>query len=233
MLRIRSLGTVPYHEADELQHALAETSADDYLLILEHPPTYTLGAHADARHVLTDPAHVGAVLARADRGGDVTYHGPGQLVAYPVVTVADDPGAGACHVHHLEQVVIDTLADVGLPGARRVEGYPGVWVGAPGDTPRKIAAVGVRTMRTAPGRRRTVHGVALNVTTDLAMFSHIVPCGIADRGITSLQAEGVDAPSEVVAEAFVTRALTVFGRREVERAGVLRGPATRAGRGQG
>ena len=83
MLRIRSLGTVPYHEADVLQHALAYKADDDYLLVLQHPHTYTLGAHADMRHVLVEPATVGAVLARADRGGDVTYHGPGQLVAYP------------------------------------------------------------------------------------------------------------------------------------------------------
>ena len=225
MLRVRTLGTVPYHEADTLQHALADESPDDYLLILEHPHTYTLGAHADARHVLVDPGEVDAELVRADRGGDVTYHGPGQLVAYPVVTVADDPGAGPCHVHHLEQAVIDTLGDLGLRGAHRVEGYPGVWVGAPGSVPRKIAAVGVRTVRTAPGRRRTLHGVALNVTTDLGMFAHIVPCGIADRAATSLQAEGVDVPMDAVIEAFVTRACDVFGRGEGEQAGVVQGPA--------
>ncbi len=227
MLRVRSIGTVPYREADDLQHALAVEAADDYLLILEHPPTYTLGAHADGRHVLADPTLVGAVLERTDRGGDVTFHGPGQLVAYPVVTVADGPGAGPCHVHHLEQVVIDTLADVGLAGAHRADGYPGVWVGAVGEASRKIAAVGVRTVRTAPGRRRTLHGVALNVTTDLAMFSHIVPCGIADRTVTSLRAEGVDVPMSVVAEAFVARAAAVFGPTGVERAEVVRGPTAR------
>ena len=167
-------------------------TADDYLLILEHPHTYTLGAHADDRHVLVDPASVGAVLVRADRGGDVTYHGPGQLVAYPVVTVPGEPGAGPVHVHRLEKVVIDVLADLGLPGATAVPEYPGVWIGADGPRPRKIAAIGVRTVRTSPGRRRTLHGVALNVSTDLTMFSHIVPCGIADRGVTSLRTEGVD-----------------------------------------
>ncbi len=95
MLRVRSLGTVPYHEAYALQHALATEAADDYLLVLQHPHTYTLGAHADERHVLVDPATVGAVLERTDRGGDVTYHGPGQLVAYPIVTVPDDPAVGS------------------------------------------------------------------------------------------------------------------------------------------
>ena len=132
MLRVRSLGTVPYHEAYALQHALATEAADDYLLVLQHPHTYTLGKHADERHVLVDPALVGAVLERTDRGGDVTYHGPGQLVAYPVVTVPDDPAAGPAHVHRLEQVVIETLADLGLTGATSEDEYPGVWLDADG-----------------------------------------------------------------------------------------------------
>ncbi len=229
MLRVRRLGTVPYHEADVLQHALAREARDDYLLILEHPHTYTLGAHADGRHVLVDPASVGAVLERADRGGDVTYHGPGQLVAYPLVTVDDDPAAGPGHVHRLEQVVIDALADVGLPGAGRLESYPGVWLDPDGPTPRKVAAVGVRTVRVEPGRRRTLHGVALNVATDLAMFSHIVPCGIADRGVTSLRAEGVEKTMDAVAEAFTARAVAAFARGKVEHAGVVVGPADGAG----
>ncbi len=206
MLRIRSLGTVPYHEADALQHALATEADDDYLLLLEHPHTYTLGAHADERHVLADPALVGAVLERTDRGGDVTYHGPGQLVAYPIVTVPDDPASGPAHVHRMEQVVVDTLADLGLPGASTAERYPGVWIEGDGPSPRKIAAVGVRTLRVGPGRRRTIHGVALNVTSDLAMFEHIVPCGITDRGVTSLEAEGVDVAMDAVVNAFVARA---------------------------
>ena len=147
MLRVRVLGTVPYHEAFALQHALATEARDDYLLLLQHPHTYTLGAHADERHVLVDPAQVGAVLERTDRGGDVTYHGPGQLVAYPIVSVPDDPASGPSHVHRLERIVIETLADLGLPGASSVDEYPGVWVDAEGPDPRKIAAIGVRTMR--------------------------------------------------------------------------------------
>ncbi len=228
MLRIRSLGIVPYHEADVLQHALAREADDDYLLVLQHPHTYTLGAHADMRHVLVDPTTVGAVLVRADRGGDVTYHGPGQLVAYPVVSVSDEPAAGPAHVHRLEQVVVETLADLGLPGAAVVAEYPGVWIGADGPTPRKIAAIGVRTLRTAPGRRRTVHGVALNVTTDLAMFGHIVPCGIADRGVTSLLAEGIDSSMEEVATALVARAAEAFGAGGTEHVAVMTGPSAPA-----
>jgi lipoic acid synthetase len=228
VLRIRSLGIVPYHEADVLQHALAREADDDYLLVLQHPHTYTLGAHADMRHVLVEPASVGAVLARADRGGDVTYHGPGQLVAYPVVSVPDKPAAGPAHVHRLEQVVIETLADLGLRGASTAAEYPGVWIDADGPSPRKIAAIGVRTLRSAPGRRRTVHGVALNVTTDLAMFGHIVPCGIPDRGVTSLQAEGIDSSTEEVAAAFVARATKVFGPGNAEHYSVVTGPAAPA-----
>jgi len=228
VLRIRALGTVPYDEAFALQHALATEATDDYLLLLQHPHTYTLGAHADEGHVLVDPALVGAVLERTDRGGDVTYHGPGQLVAYPIVSVPDDPAAGPAHVHRLERVLIETLADLGLAGASSVDEYPGVWVGADGPDPRKIAAVGVRTMRVAPGRRRTLHGLALNVTTDLEMFGHIVPCGIADRGVTSLRAEGTEVPMEVVVDAFVARAAAAFGDGMAERHDVVTGPASTA-----
>ena len=229
MLRVRSLGTVPYHEAYALQHALATEATDDYLLVLQHPHTYTLGAHADERHVLLDPATVGAVLERTDRGGDVTYHGPGQLVAYPIVTVPDDPASGPAHVHRLEQVVLETLADLGLARATSDDAYPGVWLDAGGPNARKVAAIGVRTLRAGPGRRRTLHGVALNVTTDLAMFGHIVPCGIADRGVTSLAAEGIDVPMESVVDAFVKRAAAVFGEASVERHDVVRGRALLSG----
>ncbi len=225
MLRIRSLGSVPYHEAFALQHALATEARDDYLLMLQHPHTYTLGAHADEHHVLVEPSLVGAVLEHTDRGGDVTYHGPGQLVAYPIVTVPDDPGSGPAHVHRLERLVIDTLRDLGLPEASSVEDYPGVWVGAAGPHQRKIAAIGVRTIRVGPGRRRTLHGVALNVSTDLSMFGHIVPCGITDRGVTSLWAEGVAVPMEAVVDAFVARAAAAFGEVGVERHDVVTGPA--------
>ena len=229
MLRVRSLGTVPYHEASTLQHALASEAEDDYLLLLQHPHTYTLGSHADERHMLVDPSTVGAVLERTDRGGDVTYHGPGQLVAYPIVSVPDDPASGPAHVHRLEQVVIATLADLGLSGATTEDAYPGVWLQAGSPSARKIAAIGVRTLRTAPGRRRTLHGVALNVSSDLDMFGHIVPCGIADRGVTSLRAEGIDVPFAVVVDAFVARATTVFGAGSVERYDVLQGPADMPG----
>ncbi len=223
MLRVRSLGSVSYHEASELQHALAAQSEDDFLLLLQHPHVYTLGAHADPAHVLVDPASVGATLAQTDRGGDVTYHGPGQLVAYPVISVPDHPSSGPAHVHRLEEMVIRTLEDVGLAGATRVAAYPGVWLDADGPCPRKIAAIGVRTVRGQSGRRRTLHGVALNVDCDLSMFAHIVPCGIADRGVTSLRAEGNEATLPEVAEAFIARAAALLGHQELDRQDVHTG----------
>jgi lipoic acid synthetase len=224
VFRVRTLGTVPYHEAFALQHALARGTLDDYLLVLQHPHVYTLGAHADPAHVLIDPASVGATLEETDRGGDVTYHGPGQLVAYPIISIPGHPSAGPAHVHRLEKVVIDTLRDIGLTGASVVDAYPGVWIGADGPSPRKIAAIGVRTIRTRSGQRRTLHGVALNVECELAMFGHIVPCGIADRAVTSLRGEGIEVPFATVVEAFIARATTVFGVGAVDRQSVMTGP---------
>jgi lipoic acid synthetase len=228
VLRVRLLGTVKYHEAFTLQHALAARSDDDYLLILQHPHVYTLGAHADRAHVLVDPASVGATLEETDRGGDVTYHGPGQMVAYPILSVPDGPAAGPDHVHHLEDLVIQTLEHFGLPGASRVEEYPGVWLDAQGSRPRKIAAIGVRTIRSESGRRRTLHGVALNVDCDLTMFDHIVPCGISDRGVTSLQTEGIAVTLDAVADVFIARAAEMFGHAGLDTQAVRTGAATRA-----
>ena len=133
---------------------------------------------------------------RADRGGDVTYHGPGQLVGYPIVGVPTVPGATRSYVRSVEQLVIDSLADVGLPGAGRLGDYPGVWIDPDGADPRKIAAVGVRI-----SRGRSMHGFALNVDPDLAMFGHIVPCGISDKSVTSLAAEGVHVAMSRVVDA--------------------------------
>jgi lipoic acid synthetase len=141
-------------------------------------------------------------------------------VAYPIVSVPDDPSVGPAHVHRLEQVIMETLADIGLPGATRDPEYPGVWIG--GD--RKIAAIGVRTVRGPVGRgRRTLHGMALNVDCDLSMFGHIVPCGIVGRGVTSVRAEGIDASFADVLEAFVARAVAEFGQGEFDRQGVMVG----------
>jgi len=200
VLRVRWLGRVPYGEAHALQRAVHARGSEDHVLLLEHPHVFTLGAHADPAHVLVDPGAVGAEVVRTDRGGDVTYHGPGQLVAYPVLGLAMRPGAVPAHVRAIEQVVIDSLADLGLD-AGRLGGYPGVWVDPDGVRPRKVCAIGVRV-----SRGRTMHGLALNVDPDMAWFDRIVPCGIADKAVTSLTAEGVDVPMASVVDVLVRHA---------------------------
>ena len=200
MFRVRWLGRVPYDEAHALQRALHDRGRDDHLLLLEHPHVFTLGVHADRAHVLVDPAAVGADLVHSDRGGDVTYHGPGQLVAYPVVNVPTAPRSVPSHVHGIEQVVIDTLAELGVE-AGRLAGYPGVWVDAEGSVPRKICAIGVRV-----ARGRSMHGLALTVDPDMAWFERIVPCGIGDKAVTSLAALGVAASMAEVVEVMVRHA---------------------------
>ncbi len=213
-MRVRWLGRVSYREAWVLQRALSRGSRHDYLLLLEHPHVFTLGANADESHVLDDPASVGADLVRVDRGGDVTYHGPGQLIGYPLVTVGPGPHRGPEHVHRVEQVVIDALVALGVPSSTvgRLEGYPGVWVGldevagAGAAGPRKIAAIGVRT-----SKGRTTHGFALNVRPDLTMFGHIVPCGIADRPVTSMAHEGLEVAMAEVVDAVIAAAESQWG----------------------
>jgi lipoic acid synthetase len=202
MLRRRHLGRVSFAEANDLQRALLQTS-DDYVLLFEHPPTYTRGVRTLEEHFLVPASELNAVVIDADRGGDVTYHAPGQVVAWAIVTVDDDPAAGKTHVRHLEDAVISAVkrADsLGLLGeVGRLEGYPGVWADLTG-VPKKIAAVGVRTERNEAGARRTLHGVALNVDIDLEGFKAIVPCGIADKPVASLRLLGVDATSLEVEE---------------------------------
>jgi lipoyl synthase len=205
VLRVRWLGRVRYRDALPLQRAL-HGGAEDYLLLLEHHHVYTLGVRARPEHVLVDPSAAGADLVRTDRGGDVTYHGPGQLVGYPIVSVAMGPEAIPAHVRAVEQVVIDALGDLGLPHAARLPGYPGVWVGD-----RKICAIGVRVTR-----GRSMHGFALNVDPDLSYFDGIVPCGIRDKSVTSLAAEGVRASMRDVVDAVVRRAAARWGP-QVER----------------
>jgi lipoic acid synthetase len=200
-LHVRWLGRVRYRDAHVLQQALCNQGSKEYLLLLEHPHVYTLGVRARSEHVLVDPEAVGAELVTADRGGDVTYHGPGQLVGYPILNVRLGLGAVPAHVHAIEQLVIDAVGDLGLKGASRLSGYPGVWIDAAGPAPRKLCAVGVRL-----ARGRSMHGFALNIEPDLSMFGHIVPCGLTDLGVTSMAAEGVKVTMSEVVEAIVRRA---------------------------
>jgi lipoyl synthase len=213
VLRARWLGSrVRYQDGLALQRGLWAKGEDDWLLLMEHRHVYTLGVRAKDEHVLVDPASVGADLVRTDRGGDVTYHGPGQLVGYPILSVPMGPNAAPCHVHRVEQLVIDVLSDLGLEGAGRLDGYPGIWVDPGGPNPRKICAVGVRMSRS-----RSMHGFALNVAPDLSYFGHIVPCGIVDKGVTSLAAEGIDVAMKSVVDAVVERAASNWSFGRVDR----------------
>ncbi|HMK96489.1 MAG TPA: lipoyl synthase [Acidimicrobiales bacterium] len=215
-LHMRWLGPrVAYRDAHAFQRALwaAGPGADDWLLLLEHPHVFTAGIRSKAEHMLVDPATVGAELLWVDRGGDITYHGPGQLVGYPVLTVPSSPGATPAYVHELEELIICSLARLGLPGTGRLPGYPGVWLDVDSLSPRKICAIGARH-----SRRRTMHGFALNIHPDLAMFEHIVPCGIVGKRVTSLAAEGLDVTVAQAVEAVFAEAAARWGRgRAVER----------------
>ncbi|MDA8080059.1 MAG: lipoyl synthase [Actinomycetota bacterium] len=205
MLQTRWLGRVWYNDAQAVQRALFANTLEQYFLLLEHPSVYTLGVRADLKNILVDPVNVGAEMIRADRGGDVTYHGPGQLVGYPILNVPDEADRTPKYVYRLEKLIIDVLAELGLVNAGRLDGYPGVWVDPRGDNPRKICAIGVKITR-----NRSMHGFALNVKTDLSMFSHIVPCGIADKPVTSLENEGISVSMEEVVDAFVRLGAMAF-----------------------
>ncbi len=183
VLRLRWLGRVPFEQGLWLQRAIARGSSEQYLLMMEHPHIYTMGAHGKISNILGSTDDLGAALVRTDRGGDITYHGPGQLIVYPILSLAG-PGAGPAHVRKIEQYIISVLHDLGLD-ATTMDGYPGVWVKS-GNAPRKICSIGVRV-----SRGRTMHGLALNVTTDLSYFDRIVPCGINDVTMTSLAEEGI------------------------------------------
>src|SRR5689334_18314921 len=184
-LTVRRLGSMPYREALALQRELvAKRQAgeiDDVLLLVEHPHVLTLGVRGDGgrSHVLAAAdalAARGIEIVEAGRGGDITYHGPGQLVGYPILDLKPDRRDVHRYVRDLEEVLIRTASDYGIV-AGRIEGLTGVWVGG-----EKLAAIGVRIARWV-----TSHGFALNVATDLQQFNLIVPCGIADRGVTSLE----------------------------------------------
>ena len=220
-LQVRWLGRVAYRDALALQRALC-AGAGDHLLLLEHPHTITTSRRTPADHLLVSPAELrslGGELVETDRGGDITYHGPGQLVGYPVLNLPGRRGGGmadtAAYVDSLEQILIDVLADLGL-AAGRLARCTGVWIEPEGERPRKIAAIGVRIARS-----RSMHGFALNVDPDLEWFGRIIPCGITDKSVTSLAAEGIDVSMREVVDrvtAAVAGRLVVDG--PVERADV-------------
>ena len=179
---------VPYLAAWELQRRVHEQRVSDEIpdacLLLEHEAVYTAGKRTSPMdRPLTDP---GIPVIDVDRGGKITWHGPGQLVGYPIVQLSE-PVDVIAYVRALEEALILSCAEAGVPGAGRVEGRSGVWItgnGTPGSRDRKVAAIGIRVSRGV-----TMHGFALNCDCDLAWFDRIVPCGISDAGVTSLSAE--------------------------------------------
>jgi lipoyl(octanoyl) transferase len=191
---IRRLGTVDYDRAWQLQRVLAEervAGGRDTLLLLQHPPVYTAGKRTEAHERPTD----GTPVVDTDRGGKITWHGPGQLVGYPIIGLAE-PLDVVNFVRRLEEALITVCAELGL-ATTRVEGRSGVWVRGDGVRPdRKVGAIGIRV-----ARGTTLHGFALNCDCDLGAFAGIIPCGLADAGVTSLSAElGRQVPVDEVVD---------------------------------
>jgi lipoyl(octanoyl) transferase len=188
-LEARWLGRIGYRDAWDLQHELVAKrrarEIPDQLLLLEHPAVLTLGRQSDPAHVLAPPEELaarGIEVIRVERGGEVTYHGPGQLVAYPIVRLADRGVLLRPFVRLLEQSMIDTAAGYGVEAGQR-DGYPGCWCDADSDAPRKLGALGLRIEGGV-----SYHGIALNVTTELTDFELIDPCGLAED-VTSIARE--------------------------------------------
>lgn len=164
---------------------------EEYILLTQHRPVYTLGVHGDPHNMLLTPQRLkalGAELIPIERGGDITFHGPGQLVVYPILDLERHHLGLKDYVNNLEESVIRTLADYGIT-AGRVHGATGVWLGIGSPHERKICAIGVKCSRFV-----TMHGLALNISTDLSYFHAINPCGFADKGVTSLAAELAPGP---------------------------------------
>jgi lipoyl(octanoyl) transferase len=210
---VQRLGVVEYQAGLDLQKRLVDErkrgEIGDQLLLLEHPDVITLGVktRSDRSHVLESPealAAKGVALFETGRGGDVTYHGPGQLVGYPIFDLKPDRCDVHRYVRDLEEALIGAVAAFGID-ARRVPGLTGIWVGAPGGE-SKLAAIGVRISRWV-----TSHGFALNVTTDLSRFGLIIPCGISDRGVSSMERLlGRVVPMAEVEEAVIRSFAAVF-----------------------
>jgi lipoyl(octanoyl) transferase len=211
-LRSTWLGRVDYVDGWRLQEAVAarvRAGDDERLLLLEHGPVYTIGRRGTIDHLLAgfdELRRTGASVYRVDRGGDITYHGPGQLVGYPVVRLGAAPDL-VRYVRAIEGALLDMLASYGV-AARTERGKTGVWVDLPGTgAAAKVAAIGVRVSRGV-----TTHGFALNVRTDLAAFERMLPCGFAHQ-VTSLQRLGVSAEVREVAERAAAALADRLGRR--------------------
>ncbi len=223
LCRVIQAGLIPYRQAWDWQRQLvADRSAgrcEDTLLLLEHPPTITLGRASDRAHVLvsdTELARRGVELVESDRGGDVTYHAPGQIVGYPILKLSQHGGDLGAYLRNLEETIIQVLVTCGIVGGR-VPGLTGVWVNQEYPTQQpadgasfnaKIAAIGVRLSASGV----TSHGFALNVAPDLRGFAQIVPCGISDRGVTSIERlSGTPPPLAEMRQRLIACFAEVFG----------------------
>jgi len=194
----------------------AEDSTPNYLLFVEHPHVYTLGKRGKQQHLLIDKEElkaIGATYYEINRGGDITYHGPGQLVGYPILDLENFYTDIHKYLRSLEEVIIRTLAEYGIEGDR-AEGETGVWLDVGTPFARKICALGIRTSRWV-----SMHGFALNVNTNLGYFDKIVPCGITDKSVTSIKQElnGQEVPMAEVQEKVIKHFLDIFEAVEEEK----------------
>ena len=212
---LRDLGRMPYGKAFELQGALVERrkrgEIPDQFLIVEHPSVVTMGRNGHSENLLASPQvleRAGIEFHHTDRGGDVTYHGPGQVVGYPIVDLREWKRDVVAYIRAIEEVLIRALGEFGLHGSR-LQGATGVWVSTPGG-PAKIAAIGVHISRWV-----TSHGFAVNVDADLSYFRYIVPCGLT-KPVTSMRELGVSASREETIAALARSFGRVFERKIVE-----------------
>jgi len=226
VVHYHDMGQIDYQEAWDLQESLLRVNVgmklaagnkvspfkvdtNHHLLFCEHPHVYTLGKSGDEANLLIDEVtrtEKGIQYYKINRGGDITYHGPGQITGYPIFDLEKFRADIGWYLRTLEEIMIKLLAQYGLEGGR-IEGATGVWLDWEGDNPRKICALGVRCSRWV-----SMHGFAFNVNTDLSYFNHIVPCGIDDKAVTSLQAElGREVPMEEVKEKLKELFAEAFG----------------------
>jgi len=208
-----NLGTIDYKEAWDLQKTIFELrhqqKIDDVFLLLEHPHTYTLGKTADEKNLVRNKEYLNKnkiSVYDIDRGGDITYHGPGQIVGYPIIDLNNWGKDTHKYLRALEEIIIRTCADYGLE-VTRVPKFTGVWI-----EDRKIAAIGIKVTRWI-----TMHGFALNVNTDLSLFNGIIPCGITNKEVTSLKKElKIEIDIQEVKSKILNHAVEVFSYDKIE-----------------
>lgn len=208
-----NLDTIDYKEAWDLQKIIYELryqqKIDDVFLLLEHPHTYTLGKTADEKNLVGNEEYLNKnkiSVYDIDRGGDITYHGPGQIVGYPIIDLNNWGKDTGKYLRALEEIIIRTCADYGLP-VTRVPKYTGVWI-----EDRKIAAIGIKVTRWI-----TMHGFALNVNTDLSLYNGIIPCGITNKEVTSLKKElNTEIDTQEVKSIILNHTVKIFGYNDIE-----------------